>query len=487
MDNVADLRALLHSPHRLVLVESDDERRLLGVVRSQAEELGHDVWRWSTTRGLAKDGYSAQFQTQDIHVALDFCQEIRLPAVFVFADGHRLLEDSKVVRHIKETAQSLRSSQTLLLTAPSHDVPPELAGDATVWTLKPPGENELRSLITRTVRDLRARSFPVDIGPDDIDRLVRDLRGLSTTQAEHLIQKAAYDNGVFDREDLPSIRAAKAEIFTQGGILELIEADTGTLDDVGGLRGLKDWLSLRRRAHEPRARKLGIDPPKGILLTGIPGTGKSYVAKTLARTWDLPLVLLDPARLYSKYIGETEQRLAAALAAVDALAPAVLWIDEIEKGFATNSGDSGTSERLLGTFLRWMQDRELSVFIVATANDVSKLPPELLRRGRFDEIFFVDLPAAEDRAAIFRLHLERRGYRGDCLRLDEVVDASESFSGAEIEAAIVGALYRSLDSGEDLDTEMVLGELKATVPLAQARAEDIQALRTWAATRAVTA
>lgn len=487
MDNVADLRALLHSPHRLVLAESDDERRLLGVLRSQAAELGHDVWRWSTTRGLAKDGYGPQFQTQDIHVALDFCQDVRLPAVFVFADGHHMLEDPRIVRHVKETAQNLRPAQTLLLTAPSHDVPPELASEATVWTLRPPDETELRSLITRTVRDLRARNFPVDLGGDDIDRLVRDLRGLSTTQAERIIQKATYDNGVFDRDDLPAIRAAKAEIFTQGGILELIEADTGTLDDVGGLSELKSWLALRHRAHEPRAREMGIDPPKGVLLTGIPGTGKSYVAKTLARTWDLPLVLLDPARLYSKYIGETEKRLSAALAAVDGLAPAVLWIDEIEKGFATDSGDSGTSERLLGTFLRWMQDRQASVFIVATANDVSKLPPEFLRRGRFDEIFFVDLPSSADRAAIFELHLRRRGYSGSHVRLDDVVEASEAFSGAEIEAAIVGALYRSLETGQDLDTGMVLEELKATVPLAHARAEDIQALRAWAATRAVTA
>ncbi len=392
-----------------------------------------------------------------------------------------------MVRHVKETAQALRPVQTLLLVAPAHDVPAELAAEATTWTLRPPGQLELRSLITRTVRDLRARSFPVDLDGDDVDRLVRDLQGLSTTQAEQIIQKAAYDNGVFDRHDLPAIRAAKAEIFTQGGILELIEADTGTLDDVGGLSGLKSWLELRRRANEPRAREMGIDPPKGILLTGIPGTGKSFVAKTLARTWDVPLVLLDPARLYSKYIGETEQRLGAALTAVDRLAPAVLWIDEIEKGFATDTGDSGTSERLLGTFLRWMQDREPAVFIVATANDVTRLPPEFLRKGRFDEIFFVDLPSPDDRAEIFRLHLERRGHDGRHIRLDELVDASGSFSGAEIESAIVGALYRSLESGDDLDTEMLLEELKATVPLAHARADDIEALRAWAATRATVA
>ena len=292
---------------------------------------------------------------------------------------------------------------------------------------------------------------------------------------------------MFDRDDLPAIRAAKAELFTQGGILELIEADTGTLNDVGGLTGLKQWLTVRQRAHEPKARAMGIEPPKGILLTGIPGTGKSYVAKTLARSWDLPLILLDPARLYSKYIGETEQRLHAALAAVDALAPAVLWIDEIEKGFATNSSDSGTSERLLGTFLRWMQDRKTTVFIVATANDVSSLPPEFLRRGRFDEIFFVDLPTQEDRTSIFSLHLERRGHSSQQFDLGTLATASENFSGAEIEAAVVGALYRSLDSDAELTDEMVLEEIKATVPLAVSRAEDIHALRSWAQQRAVPA
>jgi SpoVK/Ycf46/Vps4 family AAA+-type ATPase len=365
-------------------------------------------------------------------------------------------------------------------------MPPELAGLALPWKLDPPGKEELGRLVTRSLENFRARSIPVSLDDASIATLVDALRGLSLTEAEGLLEEAAARDGVVSVEDIAFVRGAKAERIGSSGVLELVEADLGTLEDVGGLDALKDWLHLRGRAMEPEAASFGLQPPRGILITGVPGCGKSLVAKTLARTWDRPLVLLDPGRIYAKYVGESEQRLAEALEAVEAMAPVVLWIDELEKGFATSGdGDGGVSKRVLGTFLRWMQDRPDGIFIAATCNDVRALPPELLRKGRFDEIFFVDLPSAEERRQILRLHLAGRHRDPGAFALDELVEGTEGFTGAEIEAAIVGALYRAYAAGTDLTTEEIQAELAATVPLSRSRAEDVAGLRAWARERAV--
>ena len=261
-----------------------------------------------------------------------------------------------------------------------------------------------------------------------------------------------------------------------------------TLDSVAGLQHLKDWLKIRGEAMQPNAAAAGLDPPKGVLLTGVPGCGKSLVAKGLAGSWGYPLVLLDPARLYGQYVGQSEQRLQAALTSVQAMAPAVLWIDEIEKGFAQGGeGDGGVSARLLGTFLRWMQDRPAGVFIIATANDVEKLPAEFLRKGRFDEVFFVDLPTPEEREAVLRFHLSKRKQDPATFDLKALVKATDGFSGAEIEAAIVSAMYRAFADGKALTTGSLLAEIGATQPLSRTRAEDIARLRLWALGRAVMA
>jgi SpoVK/Ycf46/Vps4 family AAA+-type ATPase len=279
------------------------------------------------------------------------------------------------------------------------------------------------------------------------------------------------------------------ELLDSDGVLELVPATSGTLDRVAGLAGLKRWLSLRGRAvGSERAREMGLDPPRGILLTGVPGCGKSLVAKTLAVTWGRPLLLLDPARIYRKYVGESEQRLEAALRTAEAMAPTVLWIDEIEKGFATGGdADGGVSHRLLGTFLRWMQDRPDGVFLVATADDVAALPPEFLRKGRFDEVFFVDLPGSEARRAVFEIQLKARKHDPGHFDLAALARATEGFSGAEIEAVVVGALYRAFAASTDLTTADLAAEAAAVVPLSVSRAEEVAALRAWAAERAVPA
>jgi len=486
VDNTADLRVLLASEYPLILAETKDEQRFLSIVRRVAAELDIPVWTWSSTRGLAKDGFDPQYRTADPRRALDWVATLTIPGVFVFADAHTALNDPVVVRHAKEIAQGAKKGQTLVLTGPSRKVPAELQGLAVPWALKPPSEDELERLVRRTMFDLSGRGLPVELNDGEVTALAATLRGLSISDAERLIQRAAFETGGLDGTDLAGVRAAKAELLNVDGVLELVEAEVGSLDQIGGLDGIKEWLQRRQSALATGGA--GLDPLRGILLTGIPGCGKSLVAKTLARTWEQPLVLLDPARLYGSYIGESEQRLATALSTVDAMAPVVLWIDEIEKGFASGGrADGGVSERLLGSFLRWMQDRSDDVFLVATANDVTSLPPELLRKGRFDELFFIDLPDAVARRDIFAIQLTKREHDPAGFDLTSLAEASRGYSGAEIEAAVVGALYRALAGGKELSTEEIVVELGSTVPLSISRAEDVAALREWGQQRAIAA
>jgi AAA+ superfamily predicted ATPase len=487
MDNTADLRLLLASRHPLVVAATNDERRFMAILSREAEALDLPVWSWSLGRGLARPGMALQYGTADPKGALAFAEHLTGPGVFVMADAHKTLGDPVVLRRVKEFAQDGTPGKTLILTTPTGEVPPELEGLALPWTLKPPSREELTELVNRTADDLRARGLPVTLDADEIDALVEALRGVSTSEAEGMIQRAALTDGELAGADVAFVRRAKAELLEAGSALELIEGGA-TLDAVGGLHHLKEWLALRGRALEPEATRFGLEPPRGVLLTGVPGCGKSLVAKSLARSWGLPLVLLDPARLFGPYVGESERRLHESLRTVEAMAPVVLWIDEIEKGFPSGGeADGGVARRVLGSFLRWMQDRPPGVFVVATSNDVTALPPEFARKGRFDEVFFVDLPSEEERREIFRLHLTRRDRDPDAFDVAALAGATEGFSGAEIEAAVVGALYRAYAAGSELTNAALLEEVAATVPLSRSRPEEIALLRGWAEAHAVAA
>jgi AAA+ superfamily predicted ATPase len=485
MDNSGDLRLLLDSRYPLIIAEERDEQRFLALVRSASGHLDLPVWTWSITQGLARDGESAQYQTKEPMKALTFVALLETPGVFVFLDADPALADPMVVRQIKEIAERARRGQTLILATCTSDVRAELSGLAIPWKLQPPSSEEVEEIVRRTIEQLGARKLPVRLNGDDRRALVDAVRGLPANQAGRLIQQAALRDGTLDASDVAYLRAAKADLLDSGHALEVVPT-IGGLESVGGMDRLKEWLRLRGKALDPAAARFGLEPPRGILLTGVPGCGKSLVAKTVAGTWGLPLVLLDPARLYSKYLGESERRLSEALQAAEAMAPAVVWIDEIEKGFSSGGeGDAGASQRLLGTFLRWMQDRRPGVFVVATANDVQALPPEFLRKGRFDEVFFVDLPGRDQRREIFCLHLVKRHRDPSAFDLRSLIAASEGFSGAEIEAAIVGALYRAYASGSELSTDEILVEMRSSVPLSRTRREEITRLRAWAAGRAV--
>lgn len=481
-DDAHDLGVLLDSSCPLVFAETAEEGRTIATVRDLAHQRHLPVWTWSSTTGLSRDGNPAQYGTEAIETALATIAEHTTPAVYVFADAHHHLDRPEARRHLKEVVAGFDRS-TIVVTAPQHDVPAELEALASVWRQRPPGTAELHGLVLRTIDDLRSRGYGVSLDGDGVDRMARALAGLPLGRAEHLVRRHAVDDGVLDAADLARVRSARAELFADDGVLELVEPDGPTLDELAGIDALADWLGVRGRVLADPVD--GLPAPKGVLLTGVPGCGKSAVAKAVAAAWGLPLVLLDPGRLFAKWVGESEARLRRALDAVTAMAPTVLWVDEVEKGFAgAGDHDGGTTRRVMGTFLRWLAERDGGVFLVATANDVTSLPPELFRRGRVDEVFFLDLPNAGARAAILRTHLARRGHDPDGYPVDDLASATPGFSGAELEAAVVAAMYRALDGPGRLTPGLLAEELAHTVPLSVSRAEEVEALRRWAHGRA---
>jgi hypothetical protein len=489
VDASGDLRLLLVSRHPLILARVDDEARFMRYLR---EAAGGDfpLWTWSSTRGLSRDGLGVQTNTQSAAHAMSFIAEIPGPGVFVFHDAEPVLEEHTSVRAIKERALEAKPEQTVVLTGSTISVPDELKGLALLWKLEPPSDAEVQRLVAETIEELRVRQVAtVDLPSERIRDLEESLRGLSLLEGHRLILRAALEDGRLDADDLPHVREAKAGLLAEDGILSLVPTEEGGLDRVGGLDHLKEWLAVRGRGFTPAARDYGLDAPRGVLLIGVPGCGKSLVAKTLARSWGMPLVSLDPGAIFGSFVGESEERLRRTLRAIESMSPVVVWVDEIEKGFAASASarDGGVGQRVLGGFLSWLQERQGQVFLVATCNDVESLPPELLRRGRFDETFFVDLPGPVERDAILRLHLERRRRDPSSFDVAGLVTRTEGFSGAELEGVIVGALYRAFAAEKELDDRFLREEADQTAPLSRTRAEDIVRLRAWSEGRAVAA
>ncbi len=376
------------------------------------------------------------------------------------------------------------------MTAPRMDLPPELAGLASLVRLELPTQSELRKLTEEVFVNL-ARQHKLGPPPsaEILDKVAAALRGLTLFEAERAVTRAVLDDLTLDPRDLEVIAEMKQELLSKERVLDCVPVPE-SLGDVGGLAGLKAWLDKRKRAFTPEAKEFGVPAPRGILLLGVQGCGKSLAAKAVAKDWGLPLLRLEPGRLFDKFIGESEKNLDRALATAERMAPCVLMIDEIEKGFASvvsSESDGGLSRRILGRLLGWLQDRSAPVFLVATCNQIDALPPELIRKGRFDEIFFIDLPTADERRQIFSIHLAHRHRDPAGFDLAALAAASEGFSGAEIEQAVVSALYTAFARGVEISTDLIVDELKATKPLSVTRAEDIEELREWARGRAVSA
>ena len=487
-----DLETLLKSRAPLVVIETRDEPRALAMLAALAPKLTTlhtPVFQWTITDGLRRldiDLGGAQQHNSDPSSVLKTIRATGKAGVYVLLDFHPFLNDPVHVRLLKDICQGYeRTPRTVVLLSHEINLPRELEHLAAKFRLAFPSREERHMIVERVAAEwAKANGGKVRTERRALQLLVENLSGLSTGDTERLARKAIYDDGALLASDLPTVMRAKHELLNRGGVLAF-EYETAQFADLGGMARLKEWLNRRKPAFDGSAP--GLEAPKGVLLLGVQGCGKSLAAKAAAGVFGAPLLRLDFAAIHNKYIGESERNLRESLARADVMAPCVLWIDEIEKGVATGDGDSGTSRRLLGAFLTWLAEKKTKVFVVATANDISALPPELIRKGRFDEIFFVDLPSEAVRADILRIHAERRGLRLREPEIAQLAVACAGFSGAEIEQAVVSAVYAAHAEGETIGAAHVLKELHATRPLSVVMAERMEELREWARERTVPA
>jgi MoxR-like ATPase len=491
VDTLHDLELLLRSRYALVVVESHEPERVEEALRAVAQRLGWPFFLWSVTQGLRRDDVpSPVYDTRDLARALAAVEARDGPGVYWLQDVHRLLGDAETVRRLLDVARRLEELRgAIVMSAPQDPLPPEIERRAARFRLALPDAFELEAVLRRVVGDLRkVHDVDVSIDAPGLRRLSTSLLGLTRHQAERAVARVVLEDGRLTADDADRVIAFKRRIWEQEGVLEYV-APSQTDFEPAGLAGLKRWVDKRRRALTDDAKRFGLPPPRGIVLLGVQGCGKSLAARWIAHAWGLPLLRLEPGRLFEKWLGESEKSLDRALDTAERMAPCVLWIDEVEKGFAAGDPDTdgGVSQRVIGRLLGWLQDRKAPVFVAATCNRIDRLPPELMRKGRFDEVFFVDLPTSTERRDVFRHHLKERGRDPAAFDLDRLAAASEGFSGAEIEQAVVAALYTAFHGGRDIDTALVEAELRATSPVSVTRREEVEALRAWARGRAVPA
>ncbi|HMB90691.1 MAG TPA: AAA family ATPase [Rhodothermales bacterium] len=490
MQDIHDLATLLKARTPIILIESREEQRVIDLMAHVAGKLRLPLYAWNVAEGMRRVGSGNEHTSNREPVEmLQHIWSLRMEGVYLLLDFHPYLDDPTHVRIIKEISQQAEKyHQTLIFVSHELKLPPELSHFAARFEVSLPDEKTITRIVAQ-VAERWSQEQPgqrVRADREAMQGLVKNLQGLSAMEAARLARLAIYDDGAITKADAPTIAKAKYDVLNQDGVLSF-EHDTAHLSEVGGLTRFKAWLRQREAVFKNTGAQQGLEPPKGLLLLGVQGGGKSLAAKAVAGTWGVPLLRLDFGALYDKYFGETERRTREALKMAETMQPCVLWIDEIEKGVATGEGENGTTRRVLGTMLTWMAERKASVFIVATANDIKALPPELMRKGRLDEVFFVDLPDAATRRAIFSIHFTKRNLDPAAFDLDALTKASEGFSGSEIEQAIVSGLYAITHGSGTLDTALLLEELRATRPLSVVMAEHIAALRTWAQDRTVPA
>ena len=488
-----DVELLIRARHPLIALDSDEDERASALVADAAERLGLARFRWTASQGLRREGEPQPvYGTGKLDASLDHVAASSLRnAIYHFEGAVPLLTDPERIAKLLALADPLaKLGSALVLTGKLDELPEYASRRIARVRLEPPSDQELHQLVNGILAEVRQR-MTVHMKLDQVEAaaLLSHLRGLSLHEARKLVTAAIVRDGKLDKDDLTFVQRGKRELVQKSGVLTYFAAEQ-TLEQVAGLAQLKRWLALRAPVfHEPaRAAEFGLTPPRGLLLLGVQGCGKSLCAKAIASAWSLPLLRLDPSRLYDKYLGESEKNLRRAIELAERLAPIVLWIDELEKVFGGNKqDDTGASQRILGALLTWLQEKRESVFVVATSNDVTDLPPELLRKGRFDEIFFIDLPDLASRADILRLCLSQRRRDPAQFALAEIARQSEGFSGAELEQVVVAALYTAYGERAPLEDRHLLEEVARTRPLSVTMAEPIAALRSWASNRTVRA
>ncbi|HUU54181.1 MAG TPA: AAA family ATPase [Armatimonadota bacterium] len=491
-----EIDVLIRARYSLLYVVSWEERRVLAALREIVVGQDKNFYTWSETMGM-RDGTkvlaagAADSRTRDPLQVLDAIRSSHEPAVYVLKDFHVFLNNnyphaSVIIRKLRDLADALHTAYaTVMLLSPVLQLPEELKKDVTVMDYDLPGLRELDGLLTRALDSVRGQEgVDVNLSAEQRERVLKAALGLTLTEAENVFAKCIVEKGRFD---VDLIVAEKQQLIRKSGVLEYFEAREHVAD-IGGLEILKAWLQNRALAFTEKAQKFGLPAPRGILLLGVQGCGKSLTAKAVAHLWRLPLLRLDVGRIFAGLVGSSEENMRRAIQMAETVSPCVLWLDEIEKGLAgvQSSGyaDSGVTARVFATLNTWMQEKIKPVFVVATANDISQLPPELLRKGRFDEIFFVDLPSESERKDIFAIHLRKRNRDPDAFDLDRLGDQSAGFSGAEIEQAVISALYAAFEGAREITTDDVLAALKQTVPLSVTMREEIGLVRRWAKGRA---
>ncbi len=504
--DLRNLETLLKSYFPIIVMETEEEIRAMELLKRIAHQDGRRLLKWTAADGLLDCDYQGKFSPSPESWSVDKSEELKPDesktsapmdmleaikrqtrrSIITLIDFHPYVTDPKVLRALKEVAQdSSDTGNHVVMISYDFETPSEIEKLCTTVRLQLPDEAAIRSMVLEEAKTWAMKhQQKVKADRKALDLLIRNLVGLTFSDATRLVRNAIYADGAITAHDVQEVMEAKYKLADKGGILSF-EHDTHSFAEIAGFRHLKEWLAVRKEPFlEPNPRD-DEDRPKGVLLLGVQGCGKSLSAKAVAGLWGVPLIRLDFGTLYNKYIGETERHIREALASAETLAPCVLWVDEIEKGIQTNSEDSGTSERVLGTLLTWMEENHKPVFIVATANDIANLPPELIRKGRLDEIFFVDLPKADTRKAILEIHLKRRGIETANIDLGAVAKASEGFSGSELEQVVVSAYYQAHAVKQKVATEHLLQEIKRTRPLSVVMAEKISALRNWASGRTV--
>ena len=494
MSDLQDLAALIRADTPLIIIETPDEPRVVELFRQSLLHVWRALYRWTITEGLRRidlDGEDPAEAAPDATSTLRAIHAADQRGVYLLLDFHPYLGYAGTQRMLRDLLQRRDClPHVLVLVGHRVELPGELEAKAVRFRTRLPDANDLLKMVreeaTRYQTEHGGRRVEADA--DAVKLIVRNLGGLSLPDARRIARQLIFGDGVLGHDDLPRLAKLKFELLNRSGHLHY-EYDTARFSDVAGARALKRWIDQRRAVFVSGDAPPGLDPPKGVLLLGVQGCGKSLLAKSIAGGFGVPLVRLDFGTLYDKFHGETEKNLRAALESTEQLAPCVLWIDEIEKGLASSAGDGdgGVSRRVLGYLLTWMAERRSHVFLVATANQVQELPAELLRKGRFDEIFFVDLPGVDTRRELFELHLRKRGLDPAGYDLDGLAAAADGFSGAEIEQAIVSGLYAAHAAGTPLTDFGLRAELRRTRPLSVVMAEPVQALRDWARGRTVPA
>jgi ATP-dependent 26S proteasome regulatory subunit len=497
MNFQVEIETLIRARYPILYIVSSEELRAQNVIVEIAKKRQKKVFEWSCSTGIVPAGTSIQSHknrnpaTKDALAALDQVIEQVEPAVYVFKDFHPFLTKSNfaIVRKLKEIALHLKNSfKTIVLISPTMEIPTELEKEITVLNFPLPAREDLSELLDKIIADVRQfKQVKIELDDAGRERLLQAALGLTLGEAENVFAKIIVKDERLSGDDVADVFAEKQQIIRKSGLLEYYSTEEN-FANIGGLAVLKDWLNKRAAAFTKEARDFGLPAPKGILMLGVQGCGKSLCAKAVSNQWQLPLLRFDMGRMFGSFVGSSEENVRRAISVAESVAPAILWVDEIDKAFAGSQGsgatDGGTTARVFGTFLTWLSEKTAPVFVVATANDISQLPPELLRKGRLDEIFFVDLPSHDERRDIFRIHLARRGRDPEKFDAGALAEASKDFSGAEVEEAIISALYDAFSDGQEISTQSVLAALAQTVPLAKTMDEQISGIRTWADGRA---